>query len=194
MASLGPPVTDDGDFPITPGTRSAAEAAFTSNMLTQTASAGQAPPSDDDPPFPVTGRPPMQTRTSANYMNAVTDAATRNTPSSPTNLAPRPKSIPMPVSPSAEDLAAQNAAAEAAFLNEQAAAKRSSVDMRSDSIAGVLGSPNGPNENVPNMLGARGRQQSWNKEDMKRMMQEPLMREDGPTHGYSGKGGGVSGI
>ncbi|KAF2101524.1 hypothetical protein NA57DRAFT_72964 [Rhizodiscina lignyota] len=196
MSALAPP--DYDDLPYTPNTRSEVEAAFASNTLTQTASAGQAPPYKfQDPSSPVTGRPSLQSRSSNNYIDATTTAATKSTASPPATLAPRPKGIPMPVSPSAEDLAAQNAAAEAAFLAEQAAAKRSSVDMKSDSIARVL-SPESGNEvkaGSPRMLKVHGRQQSWNKEDMKRMMQEPLMKEDGgPIQGYSGKGGGVTGF
>lgn len=199
MADLAPAAPDS--LPVTPGTRSEAEAAFLSNVLTQTASAGQVPSEDYQAvKSSVTGRPAVPSRSSYNYADATTSAAldkmnsnqSNNTSSTETpavQLAPRPKAIKMPTSPSDEDLAAQNAVAETAWMNEQAAAKRASTDMRSDSIVGVM------EEGRPKVLASHGRQQSWSEQDMKRQMHEPLTKGkgEGAVYGYSGQGGGFTG-
>lgn len=199
MADLAPSAPDS--LPVTPGTRSEAEAAFLSNILTQTASAGAAPSVDGEAvKSSITGRPPFPTRSSYNYADATVTSALDIVNSNESNrmpsdnapaaqLAPRPKAIKMPTSPSDADLAAQNAAAEQAWLNEQAAAKRTSVDMRSDSIVGIL------EGNETRRPPAHVRQQSWNQEDMKRSRQEPLMKGggEGAVYGYTGQEGGVTG-
>lgn len=189
MSDLAPPSNPYDSLPVTPRTRSAAEDAFLNNSLTQTASAGQAPVADSPQKnSSITGRPPFPTRSSNNYAEATTTAPLTTTTSEPPTIAPRPKAIKMPTSPSDDDLAAQNAAAEKAWLNEQAAAKRTSVDMRSDNMAAMIAAEKNKSDDAPKRLGQHGRQQSWSAQDMKRQMQEPLMKGGGQgvSHGYSG--------
>lgn len=209
---LIPPSSID-DLPLTPGTRSAAEAALTHNTLTQTASAGRSdsisgPSSPANAASPVTGRPPFPTRSSNNYIDAITaiSSASVNPVAIPAggrarakSLGKAPGGLPLPLpshgSLDADDeLMAQNEAAEQELLEQQAAAKRTSVDMRSTGLKSPTEVQEREGEEaVPRMLGQHGRQMSWEQRDMRRLMQEPLMKEGVAKGGYSGEGGAVTG-
>ena len=124
-------------LPLTPNTRSEAEAALYSNSIRQTESAapvfrsaggGDAASDDPEPSSPLGTRPPVEGQNSTNYVNAVAAAAAGQGA-----VAPLPS-------------------------DTAGAPRRTSL----------------------------ARQQSWNAEEMRRMMSERLMQESGPPAGGAG--------
>ncbi|KAK3079050.1 hypothetical protein LTS18_005872 [Coniosporium uncinatum] len=186
-------------LPITPNTRSEAEAALSHNSLLQTSAAAEAPsssspsqatPASSSPSsHPALGsssfdpslgsRPLLQTRSSTNYIAAVSASVQKDASASAHNdmlkeqiLPPRPK------------------AADAGALAAGEGDGAGGVNER-----GYVG--------AENVRGSLGRQQSFAKEDLKRLMQERLLaqREEDEKggaaaerlQGYSGQGGGAAG-
>jgi len=171
-------------LPITPNTRSEAEAALTYNSLIQTSAAAEAPSTFSaapaSPPHPSLGssfdpslgaRPMLQTRSSTNYIAAVASSAQK--------------------------------AASAITSSDNSSDMLKEQILTSRPKAADAGASGGPLVGMAgNVRVGLGRQQSFAKEDLKRLMQERLLAQSEEDkrnvaaeglQGYSGVGGGAAG-